>query len=182
MHSNIALSEVSSQTLIRANNVHPIAALQSEFSIWTRDVEKEILPTCQTLGIAMVPYSPLGRGFLTGKIQSVEGLDASDFRRKSPRFQEENLHKNLQLITMMEELAKQLNISTTQLALACLLAKDDQIVPIPGTKRKEYLDENIGAVDIHLPEEIKNKLDEIAPIGIAAGERYHEAGISLIDN
>jgi aryl-alcohol dehydrogenase-like predicted oxidoreductase len=172
----LGLSEAGPETLRRASAVHTITALQTEYSLWTRDVEAEILPACRTLGIAFVPYSPLGRGFLTGKIKSTDDLTESDFRKKThPRFQPENLPKNLQIIEKVEKLASEKGCTPAQLALAWVLAQGSDVVPIPGTKKVQYLQENVQALSIKLtPEEIR-RIGESLPKGIAAGERYAAA-------
>jgi aryl-alcohol dehydrogenase-like predicted oxidoreductase len=170
----IGLSEVNETTLRKAHAVHPITALQTEYSLWTRDPEDGILQTCQELGIAFVAYSPLGRGFLTGQIKKFEDFEPDDYRRHSPRFQGENFQKNLQLVKKIEELAKRKNCTTAQLALAWVLAQGDYIFPIPGTKRIRYLDENIGALDVRLGGDERAEIDMIAPQGAAAGPRYPE--------
>lgn len=168
----IGLSEVNSETLRKAHSVHPITALQSEYSLWSREPEDGILQTCQELGIAFVAYSPLGRGFLTGQIKKFDDLDADDYRRYSPRFQGENFDKNLQLVEKMEEMAKRKGCTSSQLALAWVMAQGDFIFPIPGTKRIQYLEENIGALNVHLSKEDLDEIDAIAPKGVAAGLRY----------
>jgi aryl-alcohol dehydrogenase-like predicted oxidoreductase len=168
----LGLSEASPATLRKAWSVHPITALQTEYSLWSRDVEDEILPACRELGTGFVPYSPLGRGFLTGQIKTFDDLEADDFRRHSPRFQGENFQKNIELVKKIEELAASKNCTSSQLALAWLLARGEDIVPIPGTKRRKYLEENIGALTVSLSEEELKQIDEIAPKGVAAGERY----------
>jgi aryl-alcohol dehydrogenase-like predicted oxidoreductase len=170
----IGLSEVNETTLRKAHAVHPITALQTEYSLWTRDPEDGILQACQELGIAFVAYSPLGRGFLTGQIKKFEDFEPDDYRRHSPRFQGENFQKNLQLVKKIEELAKRKNCTTAQLALAWVLAQGDYIFPIPGTKRIRYLDENIGALDVRLGGDELAEIDMIAPQGAAAGPRYPE--------
>lgn len=170
----IGLSEVNADTLRKAHAVHPITALQSEYSLWTRDPEDGVLQTCRELGIAFVAYSPLGRGFLTGQIKKFEDFEQDDYRRFSPRFQGENFEKNLQLVKKMEELAKEKNCTTAQLALAWVLAQGDDIFPIPGTKHIKYLEENIGALDVRLSREELKLIDDIAPKGVAAGPRYPE--------
>jgi aryl-alcohol dehydrogenase-like predicted oxidoreductase len=170
----IGLSEVNVETLRKAHAVHPITALQSEYSLWTRDPEDGILQTCQELGIAFVAYSPLGRGFLTGQIKTFDDFEPDDYRRHSPRFQGENFNKNLQLVQKIEDMAKQKNCTTAQLALAWVLAQGDYIFPIPGTKRIRYLEENIGALDVRLGGEELAEIDAIAPKGVAAGLRYPE--------
>lgn len=172
----LGLSEAGPATIRRANAVHKITALQTEYSLWTRDVEAEILPACRELGIAFVPYSPLGRGFLTGKIKSTADLTETDFRKKThPRFQPENLPKNLQIIEKVEKLAAEKRCTPAQLALAWVLAQGTDVVPIPGTKKVQYLQENIQATSVKLtPEEIR-RIGESLPKGIAAGERYAAA-------
>ena len=171
----IGLSEVNADTLRKAHAVHPITALQSEYSLWTRDPEDGVLQTCRELGIAFVAYSPLGRGFLTGQVKSFDDFEKDDYRRFSPRFQGENFDKNLQLVTKVEELAKTKGCTTAQLALAWVLAQGDHIFPIPGTKHKKYLEENVGALNIQLTKKELEELDAIAPKGAAAGMRYPEA-------
>jgi aryl-alcohol dehydrogenase-like predicted oxidoreductase len=168
----IGLSEVNEETLRKAHAVHPIAALQSEYSLWTRDPEDGILQACHELGIAFVAYSPLGRGFLTGQIKSFDDLDADDYRRHSPRFQGENFQKNLDLVKKIEDMAQQKGCTTAQLALAWVLAQGEDIFPIPGTKHIRYLEENIGAMNVQLTKEELNEIDAIAPKGVAAGLRY----------
>ena len=168
----LGLSEAAPQTIRRAAKVHPIAALQTEYSLWSRDPEDEILPTCRELGIGFVAYSPLGRGFLTGQITKFEDLAEDDWRRRSPRFMGENFARNLDVVTRVRELAKQKNCTPGQLALAWLLAKGKDIVPIPGTKRIKYLEENLGAANVRLTDDDLRQIDNAAPRGIAAGERY----------
>lgn len=176
----IGLSEVNADTLRRAHAVHPITALQSEYSLWTRDPEDGILQTCQELGIAFVAYSPLGRGFLTGQIKTFEDLEPDDYRRHSPRFQGENFQKNLDLVKKIEDMAAQKGCSAAQLALAWVMAQGEYIFPIPGTKRMPYLEENIGALQVTLsPQELKD-IDAIAPKGAAAGTRYPEAAMGSV--
>jgi aryl-alcohol dehydrogenase-like predicted oxidoreductase len=170
----IGLSEVNVDTLRRAHAVHPVTALQSEYSLWTRDPEDGILQTCEELGIAFVAYSPLGRGFLTGQFKTFEDFELGDYRRHSPRFQGENFDKNLRLVQKIEELAAKKNCTAAQLALAWVLAQGDNIFPIPGTKRIKYLDENIGAMDVRLSGGELAEIDAIAPKGAAAGLRYPE--------
>jgi aryl-alcohol dehydrogenase-like predicted oxidoreductase len=177
---HIGLSEVGADTLRRAHAVHPITALQSEYSLWTRDVEAEILPTAQELGIALVAYSPVGRGFLTGKIESAEQLADNDFRRFNPRFQGDNLDHNLKLVETVKTVAAEVGCSPVQLALAWLLAKGEDIVPIPGTKRVTYLEENVAAVDVALTGEHLRVLDNALPA--PAGDRYDEAGMRSLDH
>lgn len=168
----IGLSEVSEETLRKAHAVHPVTALQSEYSLWTRDPEDGILQACQELEIAFVAYSPLGRGFLTGQIKKFDDLEQDDYRRHSPRFQGENFEKNLQLVEKIEDMAHQKECTPAQLALAWVLAQGDYIFPIPGTKRISYLDENIGALDVELSPDDLAEIDAIAPKGAAAGLRY----------
>ncbi len=168
----IGLSEVSVDTLKRAHKTHPISAVQTEYSLWTRDPEDEILKTCKELGIAFVAYSPLGRGFLTGQIKKFEDLESSDYRRFSPRFQGENFEKNLQLVKKLEDMASNKNCTASQLALAWVMAQGDFIFPIPGTKRLKYLEENAGSLHVSLNQQELSDLDTIAPKGVAAGLRY----------
>ena len=175
----LGLSEASAATVRRAHAVHPITALQSEYSLWTRDLEAEILPTLRELGIGLVPYSPLGRGFLTGAIPSVDVLDPADFRRANPRFQGAALDANLALVNRVRELAERKGITAGQLALAWVLAQGPDVVPIPGTKRIAYLDENLGAAAVSLTDADLAELDAAVPVGAAAGERYPD--MSSID-
>ncbi|MNU98822.1 General stress protein 69 [compost metagenome] len=177
----LGLSEASANTIRKAVAIHPITALQTEYSLWSRDVEDEILPVCRELGIGFVPYSPLGRGFLTGQIRSFEDLAEDDYRRYSPRFQGENFAKNLELVDRIREIAGEKGCEPSQLALAWLLAQGDDIVPIPGTKRRTYLEENIGALQITLTEEDKARIEEATPSGAAAGQRYPEASMKSLD-
>lgn len=177
----IGLSEASPETIRKAHGVHPVSVLQTEYSLWSRDVEDEILPTIRELGIGFVPYSPLGRGFLTGQIQKFEDLAEDDYRRFSPRFQGENFEKNIQLVDKIKEIAKEKDCEASQLALAWLLAQGEDIVPIPGTKRRKYLDENVRAVDLKLTDEDLARIDEAAPRGAAAGLRYPEAGMKGVN-
>lgn len=176
----IGLSEVNAETLRRAHAVHPVTALQSEYSLWSREPEDEMLQTCKELGIAFVAYSPLGRGFLTGQIKKVEDFEPADYRRFSPRFQGENFDKNLQLVKKIEQLAQSKGCTTAQLALAWVLAQGEHIFPIPGTKRLTYLEENIGALNVHLDKKELDEIDAIAPKGAAAGMRYPEAMMSSV--
>jgi aryl-alcohol dehydrogenase-like predicted oxidoreductase len=168
----LGISEAAPETIRRAHGVHPITALQTEYSLWSRDVEDEILPTVRELGIGFVAYSPLGRGFLTGQIQRFEDLPEGDFRRSSPRFQGENFQKNLELVDRVKEIANEKGVAASQLALAWLLHQGEDIVPIPGTKRREYLEENVAAVEITLSDEDLRRIEEAAPKGAASGERY----------
>jgi aryl-alcohol dehydrogenase-like predicted oxidoreductase len=177
----LGLSEAAPATIRRAHAVHPIAALQTEYSLWTRDPEDEILSTCRELGIGFVAYSPLGRGFLTGTIQSESALTRTDFRRENPRFQGENLQRNLALIRRIEEVAAEKNCTPAQLALAWVLAQGDDIVPIPGTKRRKYLEEDAAAAKIRLTPSDLARLDAIAPCGAAAGERYQPFGMQTVN-
>src|SRR5579863_5195310 len=178
---HLGLSEASSQTIRRAQKVHPIAALQTEYSLWTRDPEDEVLPTTRELGIAFVAYSPLGRGFLTGQYKRFEDLAADDYRRFSPRFQGENFQKNLDLVARVEAIAKEKKCTPSQLALAWLLAQGPDIIPIPGTKRRKYLEENAGALEIKLNATDLRRIDEVAPHGAVAGARYPEVMMAMID-
>ncbi len=168
----IGLSEASARTIERAHSVHPITAVQSEYSLWTRDPEGEVLPMCRKLGIGLVPYSPLGRGFLTGALKSPDDFEEDDYRRSSPRFQGENFKRNLALVDEVRELAKQIGATPSQLALAWVLAQGEDLVPIPGTKRRKYLEENAAAVDIQLSAAQVEELDSIFPPDAVAGERY----------
>jgi aryl-alcohol dehydrogenase-like predicted oxidoreductase len=168
----LGLSEAAPQTIRRAHEVHPISALQTEYSLWSREPEDEILPTVRELNIGFVPYSPLGRGFLTGRFQSVDDLPEGDWRRDSPRFQGENFQKNLQLVQRVQQMAQQKNISASQLALAWVLAQGETIVPIPGTTKAKHLQDNLGALAVQLSDDDLQQLDEILPGGAAAGERY----------
>ncbi|MEC5319432.1 aldo/keto reductase [Brenneria populi subsp. brevivirga] len=177
----IGLSEASAETLERAHKVHPITALQSEYSLWTRDVEADILPACARLGVGFVPYSPLGRGFLTGAIRSPDDLAADDFRRDNPRFAGENFAKNLQLVEKVNQLAAQKGIAPSQLALAWVLAQGEHIVPIPGTKRRRYLEENVAALDVALTADDLAEIEAIFPFNAAAGARYGKEGMATID-
>jgi aryl-alcohol dehydrogenase-like predicted oxidoreductase len=178
---HIGLSEAGANTLRRAVKVHPIAALQTEYSLWTRDPEAEILPTCRELGIGFVAYSPLGRGFLTGQIKKFEELEADDYRRFSPRFQGENFQKNLDLVKQVELMAREKNCQPSQLALAWVLAQGDDVVPIPGTKRRKYLEENVGALEIELTIDDLHRLNEVFQTGAAAGQRYPEEMMSRVN-
>ncbi|MDZ8186832.1 MAG: aldo/keto reductase [Nostoc sp. ChiSLP02] len=168
----LGLSEAAPATIRRAQAVHPITALQTEYSLWSREPEDEILPTVRELGIGFVPYSPLGRGFLSGAITSPDDLPADDYRRNSPRFQGENFYKNLQLVEQVKEIASEKGVTASQLALAWLLAQGEDIVPIPGTKRRKYLEENIAATEITFTQEELNRIEAVAPKNVAAGDRY----------
>ena len=177
----LGLSEAAPATLERAAKVHPITALQTEYSLWTRDPEPEVLPTCRKLGVAFVAYSPLGRGFLTGGFKSPDDFDADDTRRFHPRFQGENFARNLELVEKVKQLAADGGVSASQLALAWVLAQGEDIVPIPGTKRRKYLEENAAAVDVSLSPELVLELQAIFPPDAVAGERYAPAMKALID-
>ena len=177
----LGLSEAAPQTIRRAHRVHPISALQTEYSLWSRDPEDEILATVRELEIGFVAYSPLGRGFLTGQISSIEDLAADDYRRYSPRFQGENFSKNLDLVARVKEIAGSKRVTPGQLALAWVLSQGDDIVPIPGTKRRTYLEENVAASEIELSAEDLERLNELAPKGAAAGTRYPEAMMRFVD-
>jgi len=177
---HLGLSEAGPQTVRRAHAVHPITALQTEYSLWSRDPEGEILDTVRELGIGFVPYSPLGRGFLTGQIRSIDDLEPDDFRRNAPRFQSENFQKNLDLVREIETMGREKGCTTSQLALAWVLAQGNDIVPIPGTKRRRYLEENVRALDVTLTKDDLARIDSIIPPGSAAGTRYHEAGMKML--
>jgi aryl-alcohol dehydrogenase-like predicted oxidoreductase len=177
----LGLSEASPKTIRRAHNVHPISALQSEYSLWTRDPEHDVLPVCRELGIGFVPYSPLGRGFLTGELKRFEDLADDDYRRQSPRFQGENFQRNLDLVGRIEEIAREKKATTAQLALAWVLAQGNDIVPLPGTKRRKYLEQNVAAINIKLTRGDLARIDQVAPLGAAAGMRYPEATMARID-
>jgi aryl-alcohol dehydrogenase-like predicted oxidoreductase len=176
---HIGLSEAAPETIRRAHAVHPIAALQTEYSLWTRHVEEEILPTCRELGIGFVPYSPLGRGFLSGRFSSPEELDEDDFRRNNPRFQDENLEANMKLAAKVKEIAAEKKITPAQLALAWVLAQGDDIVPIPGTKRRKYLEENAAAAEVELTDEDLARIDREMPK--VSGERYAPEGMASVN-
>jgi aryl-alcohol dehydrogenase-like predicted oxidoreductase len=178
---HIGLSEAAGGTLRRAVKVHPIAALQTEYSLWTRDPEDEILAICRELGIGFVAYSPLGRGFLTGQFKTFDDLAEDDYRRFSPRFQGENFQKNLDLVKEVEEMAHEKKCKPSQLALAWVLAQGEDIVPIPGTKRRKYLEENAAAVDVRLTSEDLRRLREVFPAGAAAGLRYPEHLMNMVN-
>ena len=176
----LGLSEAGAETIRRAHAVHPITALQSEYSLWTRDPEAEVLDVCRELGIGFVPYSPLGRGFLTGKIKSPEDLPDEDYRKTTPRFQGENFRRNLDLVKRVEEIAREKRCTSAQLALAWVLAQGEDIVPIPGTKRRKYLQENIGALDVDLTSKDLERIEEVATKDAFAGSRYPEAMMKLL--
>jgi len=177
----LGLSEAGSATLRRGMAVHPISALQSEYSLWTRDPEDGVLATCRELGIGFVPYSPLGRGFLTGEIRRFEDLAEDDYRRFSPRFQGENFQKNLDLVARVQALAEAKGCSAAQLALAWVLAQGRDVAPIPGTKRRKYLEENLGALEVRLSADDLRHIDEVAPAGAAAGPRYPEFMMAFVN-
>jgi aryl-alcohol dehydrogenase-like predicted oxidoreductase len=176
---HIGLSEAAPETIRRAHAVHPITAVQTEYSLWTRDPEAEVLPTCRELGIGFVPYAPLGRGFLSGRFKSPDELDEDDFRRGGPRFTGENLEANLALAAKVEEIAAGKEITSAQLAIAWVLAQDDDMVPIPGTKHRTYLEQNVGAVDVELTAEDLERIE--AELPEAAGERYDEQGMAAVN-
>jgi len=178
---HIGLSEAGAETLRRASKVHPVAALQSEYSLWTRDPEDGVLASCRELGIGFVAYSPLGRGFLSGQIRRFDDFAPDDFRRRNPRFQGENFQKNLDLLEKVEETGKRNNCTASQLALAWVLAQGEDIVPIPGTKRRKYLEENVAALNVTLTARDLSELDKVFPKGAAAGRRYSEQMMQLID-
>ena len=177
----LGMSEAAPATLRRAAKIHPIAALQTEYSLWSRDPEDEILPTCRELGIGFVAYSPLGRGFLTGQIKSPDDFAPDDFRRRSPRFQGENFDKNRETVKKIEKIASEKGVKSSQLALAWVLAQGDDIVPIPGTKRLAYLNENAAALEITLTPEELARIEEVAPVGAAAGHRYPDASQKFLN-
>jgi aryl-alcohol dehydrogenase-like predicted oxidoreductase len=176
----LGLSEAGPETIRRAHRVHPIAALQTEYSLWTRDVEREILPLCRELGIGFVAYSPLGRAFLAGAYRKPEDLPEGDARRSHPRFQGENFARNLRMVEGIEALAREKRVTAAQLALAWVLSRGEDVVPIPGTKRLKYLDENVAAADLRLTPDDLARLDEVAPPGAAAGDRYPERGMKMV--
>ena len=178
---HLGLSEPSAQTLRRAHAVHPIAAVQNEYSLWTRDPEEDVLPTCRALGIGFVAYSPLGRGFLTGHFKRFEDLPEDDYRRHSPRFQGENFQRNLDLVRRVEDLARAKNCTPAQLALAWVLAQGPDVAPIPGTKRRTYLEDNAGALRVTLTPDDLRQLEETFPMGAAAGERYPQAAMQMVN-
>ena len=176
---HIGLSEAAPETIRRAHAVHPITAVQTEYSLWSRDPEAEILPTCRELGIGFVPYSPLGRGFLSGRFKSPDELDDNDFRKRGPRFTGDNLEANLKLAAKVSEIADEKGVTPAQLALAWVLAQGEDLVPIPGTKRRKYLEENAGAVDVELTDDDLARID--AELPKAAGDRYDEAGMASVN-
>jgi aryl-alcohol dehydrogenase-like predicted oxidoreductase len=176
---HIGLSEAAPETIRRANAVHPITAVQTEYSLWTRDPEAEVLPTCHELGIGFVPYSPLGRGFLAGRFTSPDELDENDFRRNGPRFTGENLDANLRLAAKVKEIASEKGVTPAQLAIAWVLARGDDLVPIPGTKRRTYLEQNAAAVDVELADDDLARID--AELPAVAGDRYDAAGMATVN-
>ena len=178
---HLGLSEAAPDTIRRAQREHPITALQTEYSLWTRDPEDEVLPLCRELGIGFVAYSPLGRGFLTGRFRTIDDLAPDDYRRNTPRFQGDNFRKNLELVERVKEIAKRKQCTPSQLALAWVLAQGDDVVPLFGTKRRQYLEENIRALEVELTRSDLDELDEVAPKGVAAGDRYNEAGMRTIN-
>lgn len=178
---HLGLSEAAPATLRRACAVHPIAALQTEYSLWCRDPEREILPACRELGVGFVAYSPLGRGFLTGRLQKPADLPEDDWRRNHPRFTDANFARNLDLVRAVQAVAEEKGCTPAQLALAWVLARGENIVPIPGTKRVSYLEENLGAVDVGLSPADLSRLDQAFPVGAAAGERYHAQGMQAVN-
>jgi aryl-alcohol dehydrogenase-like predicted oxidoreductase len=177
----LGLSEAAPETIRRANKVHPITALQTEYSLWTRDPEKEILDLCKELGISFVAYSPIGRGFLSGRFKSTSEIPEDDFRRNHPRFNEENIKHNYELVNRIEKIAKEKNCTPAQLAIAWVMAQHDFIVPIPGTKKVKYLEENAGSVDVALNKDDLKRIDEAAPIGFTQGPRYPERAMSAVN-
>ena len=181
VNSRHITSEAAPDPLRRAAQEFPLAALQTEYSLWTRDPEDEILPLCRELDIGFVAYSPLGRGFLTGRFRSIDDLPPDDYRRNSPRFQGENFQKNLDLVAHVEAIARRKKCTPSQLALAWVLAQGDDIVPIPGTKQRKYLEENARAVEVELTPSDLEEIEEIAPKGVAEGARYNEAGMRTVN-
>ena len=175
----LGLSEASAETIRRAHAVHPITAVQSEYSLWSRDIEDEVIPTLRELGIGLVPYSPLGRGFLSGRIRSIDDLDPDDFRRHSPRFMGENFERNLEVVARVEEIATEKGVTAGQLALAWVLAREEHAVPIPGTKRVAYLEENVAAADVSLTPDELARISEALPE--VSGDRYDETSMRLIN-
>jgi aryl-alcohol dehydrogenase-like predicted oxidoreductase len=176
---HLGLSEAAPKTIRRAHKVHPIAALQTEYSLWSRDVEEEILPTVRELGIGFVAYSPLGRGFLSGQYRKPEDLAEDDFRRNHPRFQGDNFYRNLELVKRVEEIAREKRVTPSQLALAWVLSRG--VVPIPGTKHRKYLEENAAAAEVKLSKDDLRRIEDAAPKGVAAGDRYHAQGMRAIN-
>jgi aryl-alcohol dehydrogenase-like predicted oxidoreductase len=177
----IGLSEAAPDTIRRANKVHPITALQTEYSLWTRDAEKEIFDVCSELGISFVAYSPIGRGFLSGRFKQNDEIPEDDYRRNHPRFQQENIEHNYEIVKGLGVFAKEKNCTTAQIALAWVMAQRNFIVPIPGTKKVKYLEENIGALNVSLSDEDLKRIDEIAPVGFTKGPRYPERAMSAVN-
>ncbi len=177
----LGLSEAGAETIRRAHATHPVSALQSEYSLWSRDPEDDVLPVCRELGIGFVAYSPLGRGFLAGEIKKFDDLAADDYRRHSPRFQGENFQRNVDLVKRIGEMAAEKGHQPAQFALAWVLSRGEEIVPIPGTKRRKYLEENVAALDIELTADDLRRLDELAPRGVVAGDRYPKAMMALVN-
>ena len=177
----LGLSEAAPATIRRANAIHPISALQTEYSLWNRDPEDEILPTIRDLGIGFVPYSPLGRGFLTGQIKSPADLASDDWRHSSPRFQGENFQRNLDTVRKIEEIAAKKGCTSSQLALAWVLTRGEDMVPIPGTKRKKYLEENVASLNIHLTSDDLAEIEAVAPKGVVVGDRYSAGGMQMLN-
>lgn len=177
----LGLSEAAPETLRRAHRIWPISALQTEYSLWSRDPEDELIPLCRELGITFVPYSPLGRGFLTGRFKSPEDLEPGDWRRNNPRFQRENFQRNLDLVHRIEDMAAEKGCKSSQLALAWVLAQGEDLVPIPGSSRCAHLEENLAALEIRLTAEELNRIDEAAPKGVTAGDRYPEGGMKVVN-
>jgi aryl-alcohol dehydrogenase-like predicted oxidoreductase len=177
----LGMSEAAPGTIRRAANVHPITALQTEYSLWSRDPEGEILGTCRQLGIGFVAYSPLGRGFLTGRFKTPEDIPEDDWRRHHPRFEGENFKRNLHLAETLKQLAAEIGCTPAQAALACVLAQGEEIVPIPGTKHTRYLEENVGAVKVQLTPEQLGRLNAAFPLGVTVGARYHEQGMRAVN-
>jgi aryl-alcohol dehydrogenase-like predicted oxidoreductase len=175
----LGLSEASAKTIRRAHATHPISAVQSEYSLWSRDIENEVLPTLRELGIGLVAYSPLGRGFLSGEYKSPDDFHQSDFRRLNPRFQGENFKRNLEVVERVNQIATEKGVTPSQLALAWVFERGQDIVPIPGTKRRKYLDENAAAVKVQLSQSDLNRIEEVAPKGFAVGDRYPD--MSAVD-
>ena len=177
----LGLSEAGADTIRRANAVHPIAAVQSEYSLWSRDIDDDVLPTVRELGISLVAYSPLGRGFLTGQITKYDDLEADDYRRQAPRFQGENFQKNLDVVKQIQQLAEEKGATAAQLALAWIMAQGSEFIPLVGTKRRAYLQENLGALDLTLTPDDLAKIEAISPKGSVAGDRYPEVGMKLVN-
>ncbi|MBA3711543.1 MAG: aldo/keto reductase [Pyrinomonadaceae bacterium] len=177
----LGLSEAGAETIRRAHATHPVSALQSEYSLWSRDPEDDVLPVCRELGIGFVAYSPLGRGFLAGEIKKFDDLAADDYRRQSPRFQGENFQRNLDLVKRIGDMAAEKGYQPAQFALAWVLSRGEEIVPIPGTKRRKYLEENVAALDIELTADDLRRIDELTPRGVVAGDRYPKAMMAFIN-